>query len=142
MQRRRDDDGRAPQALVLLDEASRLLAGWTCPASTECCRFSLTGREPSLTEAEWDLVETEVRRQGRKLPQTPDDGTCPFLTSAGRCSVYAVRPLGCRTYFCERASGPGPQPKRELRALVGALEAVSRGKGRTLRSWLAEARRR
>ena len=27
-----------------------------------------------------------------------DDGRCPFLEASGRCRVYAVRPLQCRTY--------------------------------------------
>jgi len=26
------------------------------------------------------------------------DGTCAYLTAAGRCSVHAIRPRGCRAY--------------------------------------------
>lgn len=123
----------------MLDEASRLLSGWTCASSTDCCRFAVTGREPSLTRSEWELVHDALKRAGRRLPAIPSDGTCPLLTAAGRCSVYAARPLGCRTFYCERASGP-PVDKRALRASVHALEAQSGGeKGRPLRSWLAEA---
>jgi len=31
-------------------------------------------------------------------------GTCPLLTNDGKCSVYDVRPLNCRTFFCGRAN--------------------------------------
>jgi uncharacterized protein len=123
----------------VLDEASRLLSGWTCPSSTDCCRFAVTGREPSLTRAEWDAVVVAIKRSGRRLPDIPPDGTCPLLTADGRCSVYAARPLGCRTYYGEKASGP-PVDVRALRTLVHDLERASDGeKGRPLRSWLAEA---
>ena len=139
---------RAKRTLLILQQADTALEGWTCPASTECCRFSVTGREPWLTEAEWRLLETDIARQGRRLPATPADGTCPFLTSEGRCSVYAARPLGCRTFFCDRASGPTSYPRREVSRLPRELDALSRpaepgddGRARPLRSWLHAARR-
>ena len=138
---------RAKETLAILDEASALLRGYTCPASTECCRFGVTGREPWVTQAEWRLVEDEVRRQGRKLPMPPDGDTCPFLSPEGRCRVYAARPLGCRTFFCDRATGPGPLPRKTLATFprrLDALTEVVRGRdqaARPLRSWLREALR-
>lgn len=30
-------------------------------------------------------------------------GDCPFL-SRGRCTVHAIRPMGCRAYFCDPAA--------------------------------------
>lgn len=30
-------------------------------------------------------------------------GDCPFL-SRGRCTVHAIRPMGCRVYFCDPAA--------------------------------------
>jgi Fe-S-cluster containining protein len=132
-------------ALAILQEADALLDGWTCESSTECCRFSVTGREPYVTRAEWALIVAEVKRQGRKLPAVPDsdDGRCAFLDDAGQCRVYAVRPLGCRTFFCERAHGPNGEhtreiPKREIQQLARDLSDASDGeKARPLRSYLA-----
>src|SRR5688572_19071014 len=124
------------RALAVLGQADRHLAGWSCPRSTDCCRFDDSGREPYLTEVEWRVIEAELGRQGRKLPAEPDDGTCPFLAADRRCTIYAARPIGCRTYFCARATPAGPYPRAELGELVRDLEALEPGgqRGRTLRS--------
>jgi Fe-S-cluster containining protein len=89
-----------------------------------------------------------VRASGRKLPPAPADEerTCPFLVEA-RCSIYASRPLGCRTYFCARVTGPGAPPRHALAALVPRLCALAESASprdpqpRTLSSWLAGPRR-
>lgn len=139
---------RGPQArdaLTILRDADAATAGMTCDASTTCCRFGVTGREPYLTGAEWALVVAEVKRQGRKMPTldvraADADERCPFLDDGGRCRVYAARPLGCRTFFCERARGPDGAAvdldKRAMNALARELADVSGDKGRPLRSWL------
>ena len=135
------DRERNAQALAVLGRADRRLDGWSCPRSTECCRPGLSGREPYLTEAEWGLIETELARQGRKPPADRGDGACALLSEDGRCTVYTVRPLGCRSYFCDRARPAGPYPRADLRALVRDLEALSpkAERGRPLRSWLKSA---
>ena len=33
-------------------EVDALYADWSCPSSTECCRFGVTGRQPYLTSIE------------------------------------------------------------------------------------------
>ena len=43
---------RKQQALAIYAQADGALDGWTCPSSTECCRFAVTGREPWLTQIE------------------------------------------------------------------------------------------
>jgi hypothetical protein len=126
---------RLSRALAVLQEADAALEGWTCPASTECCRFSVTGKEPWLTEVEWLLVAAEVARQGRKLPAVPEDGTCPFLKE-GRCSIYSARPLGCRTFYCDRASGFGSYPRAKVSRLPRELDALSTTPAQPLRTWL------
>lgn len=128
-------------ALVVLARADAALEGWSCPASTECCQFGLTGREPYLTEAEWLVLEAEVKRQGRRLPAARPDRVCPFLTGEGRCSVYPARPLGCRTFFCHRASGPRT-PRAALTSLARELEDLGDpdARGRPLTSWLSRPR--
>ena len=125
------DDGRA-RALSILAEVEGALADIRCQGSADCCRFAVTGREPWLTVVEWRLVVAELRRQGRRLPppRESDDGRCPFLTDQARCQVYAARPLGCRSHFCERATPPAPHAsafRLAARALaeLSAVEASS-----------------
>jgi uncharacterized protein len=121
--------------LRILQQADELLDGWSCLCSTDCCHFEQ--REPSVTRAEWELIAKEIKRQGRKLPSLKGD-ECPFLVDK-RCSVYAVRPLGCRTYFCRDGSGPGEFPRSEMREIVAKLNALvlrDDDKARPLRSWV------
>lgn len=136
---------RTRAALQILTAADQALVDIRCEGSTDCCRFRVTGREPWLTRAEWELVVAEVRRQGRRLPALPedDDGRCPFLNDASRCQVYSARPLGCRTYFCERAAPAPPRPAtfREAARALAALSAPAGGRDddgtRPLTHWLA-----
>jgi Fe-S-cluster containining protein len=104
-------------------EVDALLAGWTCEASTECCRFGITGREPYPTSVEIAELERAVRARGglpkrRSLPlvgtgaRGDDERRCTLLSDEGKCLVYASRPFGCRTFFCDRASGPAGEPAR------------------------------
>lgn len=139
---------RARAALAVLAQVDQELAGVSCEASTDCCRFRVTGREPWLTLAEWELVHAEVRRQGRRLPALNQDadGRCPFLNEAGRCLVYAARPLGCRTHFCERATPSAPRTSgfREAARQLSALSVEGRsgeddGRSRPITSWLSQA---
>lgn len=117
---------------ALYEETDRLLAGWTCSASSECCRFGLTGREPLLWPNEWLLVDRALaarglggkRRRRARLPvfgrgAADPERPCPLLSDEGRCTVYEVRPFGCRTFFCERAEGPARRPPREALARIG-----------------------
>ena len=94
-----------------------------CIARTECCQFHLTGLTPHLTKGEALLAAKAFRATGRKeLPET-DDGTCPMLKRAtGRCLIYADRPFGCRTHFCEAAGGP--YSRKEVLDLIRRLEDV------------------
>ncbi len=99
-------------------EIDALLAGFTCDASGDCCHFDRTGREPYPSAVELAELTRAVRarggppkpkRQKRGLPMA-DERRCALLDERGRCSVYASRPLGCRTFFCERGRGPVGEP--------------------------------
>lgn len=100
------------ELLALYDEVDGRYAGHRCPGSTECCRFAITGREPYVTSIEIAVLSRAVAARGgplsdkrRALPlaQSRDaERTCPLLGKDQRCSVYAARPLGCRTFWCER----------------------------------------
>ena len=93
-----------------------------CQARTMCCRFQLTGRTPMLTRGEALYAAIGVRAAGRtKLPER-EDGACPLLDSRGRCTIYAHRPFGCRTHFCEPAGGM--YPRRHVADLIQRLEAL------------------
>jgi Fe-S-cluster containining protein len=126
------------ELLALYARVDALLAPWSCEASTDCCRFGVTGREPYVTPPEIAEVERAIaalgglrvpsagnagrrgrggRGEKRRLPVAgagagaEDERRCALLGDDGRCRIYAARPLGCRTFFCERASGPGRVPR-------------------------------
>jgi Fe-S-cluster containining protein len=119
----------------IYERADQLYADWSCPNTTECCRFGVTGRQPYITSIELSLVLHSLARQGgeltpqrRALPITRDaeaERVCPLLDRSGRCSVYAERPLGCRTYYCGRAKrGVGPE-RDDLEELVRELQDLA-----------------
>jgi Fe-S-cluster containining protein len=130
---------------AVLASADQVFAGWSCPASTECCRFGVTGREPYVTSIEIALIRRAIAARGgakswkragsmatageatdrRSLPLAVDERRCPMLTDAGRCAIYAARPLGCRTFFCDRASPAGRVRHREVGALVRDVQAIA-----------------
>jgi Fe-S-cluster containining protein len=140
--RRRGDDDEEERLLRELDaiyaEADRLYAGWSCPASTECCRFGVTGREPYVTSIELARVTKAVKRTGRPLavadkkrrplpiaPSERDERRCPLLDGDGRCAIYEDRPFGCRTFFCDRASPAGRVKHRDVTELVRRLKELA-----------------
>jgi len=100
----------------------------SCQARTECCRFQLTGLTPQLTKGEALVAAKGFRATGRKeLPESPD-GTCPLLKrETGKCLIYADRPFGCRTHFCDAAGGP--YARKEVLDLIRRLEAVDQKLG-------------
>ncbi len=140
--RRRGEDLAPLEAELraIYAEADALYAGWSCPASTRCCRFGVTGREPYVTSMELVVVRRAVARAGRNLDdKTPrpakralplvevarDERRCPLLTAEGRCSIYADRPFGCRTYFCDDASEGSRVRHRDVNELVRRLKELS-----------------
>lgn len=128
-------------------DADRLHEGWSCPASTECCRFGMTGREPYVTSIELAGLKKAIAARGGPrswkrapavtedpggaatgrvaLPVVSEERRCPLLDAGGRCAVYEARPLGCRTFFCDRAT-PGEKVKqREVNALVRRIQDIA-----------------
>ena len=114
------------QLRALYRHADAAYAPFSCPASGECCQLSTTRREPWLWLPEWLMLEAHLRQAGRALPPDREDGGCPFLDATGkRCSVYADRPFGCRTFFCGRKRGPKHEPLEAVVTLSRKLEALS-----------------
>lgn len=92
-----------------------------CIARTECCQFQLTGLTPHLTKGEALLAAKALRATGRRELPESDDGVCPMLKrETGRCLIYADRPFGCRTHFCDAAGGP--YARKEMLDLIRRLE--------------------
>jgi Fe-S-cluster containining protein len=96
----------------------------------------VTGREPYLTSIELLAVERAVAtgggplsRKRRALPlagnSSESERTCPLLADNGRCSIYAARPFGCRTFFCERAESLAPVRHADMLARVRQLKSVA-----------------
>jgi len=114
----------------------------SCTASTGCCQFRLTGRMPSVTQIEALFAAQGVRASGRKRLIAREDGACPCLGKDGRCTVYANRPFGCRTHFCEAAGGM--YPRKHVADLIHRMEALddqigARGGARDFLSALEDA---
>lgn len=131
----RDERKRALADLrALYARIDGALEGWACEASTDCCRFGVTGREPYPTAVEIAELERAVRARGglkkrRTLP-VAGERRCALLDDDGKCLVYASRPFGCRTFFCERATsavGEGTRalPKTEIAAVSRAIADLS-----------------
>ena len=133
----------AAQALeALYRRADAAWAAFRCPGTAECCQLSARGHEPWLWSVEWEAL----RRAVPALPPPRADGGCPFLDAAGRrCTAYAARPLGCRTYFCHRATGPAREPAEEMDGLQRRLEVIARSVRpdedgpRPITAWLEQA---
>lgn len=111
---------------VVLAKADAAYAPYSCPGTAECCQLAVTGKEPWLWPSEFELLREALRQQGRGLPPARTDEACPFLDASGkRCSVYADRPFGCRTFFCHRIRGPSRQPIEDTNALLERLAALN-----------------
>lgn len=119
---------------ALYAEVDGLTAGWGCDASTDCCRFGVTGREPYPTAIEIMELERAVRARGglpkRRVLPVASERRCELLSDEGRCLVYASRPFGCRTFFCEAGRGPAGEgardlPRREISRLGRAIADLS-----------------
>jgi hypothetical protein len=48
-----------------------------------------------------------------------------LLDARGRCAAYAARPLGCRTFFCDRAEPGAKVKQREINDLVRHIRDIA-----------------
>ncbi|MGH7440497.1 MAG: hypothetical protein ACRENE_32815 [Polyangiaceae bacterium] len=131
------------ELLSIYAEADRLVEGWSCACATatpagapeaRCCHFGVTGREPYPTAVELEevchalLAASVTPRKPRSLPLA-DARPCPLLSDTGRCRIYASRPFGCRTFFCDDAEppvlGPRKRPRDDLAALGRRIADLS-----------------
>jgi uncharacterized protein len=129
-------DPARTELLRVYAEADALAQGASCggthaatAADARCCHFGILGREPYVTAIELMEARHAIAAGGglgtpaRKLPLAPDPGTCPLLSREGRCTIYASRPLGCRTFFCRGHEPQGSRPT--LLALARRIRDLS-----------------
>jgi len=127
-------DARA-ELMRLYAEADALAHGARCTCSDAkgtaeafCCHFANIGREPYVTAVEMAEVARAVRARGgmprRRLALAPEQRTCPLLSTAGRCTIYESRPLGCRTFFCD-GHGAARAPRNALLELSRRIAGLS-----------------
>lgn len=118
---------------ALYKRVDAALDGWGCASSTDCCRFGVTGREPYPTAVEVLLIDHAVRERGGSLPKRralplANERRCALLSDEGRCLIYAARPFGCRTFYCERAQGPVGErdlPRNVISEIAREIAALS-----------------
>lgn len=85
-------------AYAFLDKVNRefVYAFATCSKGcSHCCRMDV---QITTFEAEYIVMATDIPHVSDGRLTTGHKGACPFLSSAGDCSIYDFRPLFCRTY--------------------------------------------
>ena len=78
-----------------------------CTISGRCCRFEEYGHRLFVTTAELaafvhGLRASQGRPVGAAAPRW-DGAGCPFQWGK-MCGVHAIRPFGCRMFFCDATS--------------------------------------
>jgi len=80
-----------------------------CAISGKCCRFEEYGHRLYVTTIE--LAAFTAQLQAEPVENWNGRG-CPF--QAGKlCGVHAIRPMGCRLFFCDPASTDWQQTRYE-----------------------------
>jgi Fe-S-cluster containining protein len=116
--------GRNPRLLARLREILETAEGEIASSSThcracgDCCDFTRAGHRLYITP-----IEAALLLQAGPVPEVRPL-RCPYQ-QAGRCTARAVRPLGCRMYFCEEAGTSSREQVYE----------AAHGKVRELHQW-------
>ncbi len=74
-----------------------------CIASGRCCRFDEFGHRLYVTTMELACFSYDVEQAGNDVHARADEGGCRFQKSK-LCGVHAIRPFGCRIFFCDATS--------------------------------------
>jgi len=105
---------RDPAIVALLESIYADLAtevtrrGPSCWASGRCCNFEKAGHRLYVTGLEAAYAFAHLDHSHPPLtPSTLTDarnrGGCPFQTH-NLCGIHAIKPMGCRVYFCDRSA--------------------------------------
>lgn len=81
--------------------------GPACWASGRCCNFQKTGHRLYVTGLEAAYAFARLPRSQALteagLAAAEARGDCPFVIS-NLCGIHAIKPIGCRVYFCDRSA--------------------------------------
>ncbi len=79
--------------------------GPACWASGRCCRFREAGHRLYVTglEAAYTVARLAEPISEAALLAGEEVGACPLL-DGHLCGAHAIKPLGCRVYFCDRTA--------------------------------------
>jgi Fe-S-cluster containining protein len=105
------DAARAqPEAMATVERLYKELADAVaerrpvCTASGRCCRFEAYGHRMYVSTIELAKFVEDLEAAGESPGNPSWDGTgCPFQID-GLCGVHQLRPLGCRTFYCDPSS--------------------------------------
>lgn len=102
--RRPEVDARIRGLYVQLDKQVEA-KGPVCWASGRCCNFDAFGHRLYVTclETAWVLSHLPADAPAPPRAADPVTSACPFQRG-GLCGIHTVRPLGCRIFFCHRAT--------------------------------------
>jgi Fe-S-cluster containining protein len=84
-----------------------------CNTSGRCCRFEEFGHRLYVTTMELAAFIYEFELGGAKPQAAEDARGCAFQMN-GLCGVHAIRPFGCRIFFCDASSTQWQQDQYEL----------------------------
>jgi Fe-S-cluster containining protein len=121
---------------------------FSCTRCGQCCiagdgyHVYLTGKEAESIRNYLRLSCGWFRRRylqrletGELTATSGPDGRCVFLQRDGRCRVYSVRPLQCRTYpFWPEVAGSAAAWRREARRCEGINQGAVVAPGRIRRA--------
>ncbi|MBX3381281.1 MAG: hypothetical protein KF805_14395 [Phycisphaeraceae bacterium] len=102
---------RSPSVAASLEAVYAMIAdqiearGPACWASGRCCNFEKAGHRLYTTglEAAYCVARLEVPLTMEALDAAAARGGCAFQV-ANICGVHAIKPSGCRVYFCDRSA--------------------------------------
>lgn len=103
----RPEVAAALQALYADIDAAVRQRGPTCWTSGQCCKFDTFqgGHLLYVTglEIAWMLQQPATADTGIDPHHIGMGGACAYQIK-GLCTVHAVRPLGCRVFFCQKGT--------------------------------------
>lgn len=102
---------RTPEIAAALEAVYAMAAdqiearGPSCWASGRCCNFEAAGHRLYVTglEAAYLIDRLEEPLSLGALEDARERGGCPFQ-DGNLCGAHTIKPLGCRTYFCDRSA--------------------------------------
>lgn len=102
---RRDDVIAELEAVYAYVAAATEARRPVCTTSGRCCRFDEWGHRLYVTglETAYTVLRLPAALTAGALAEARARGGCPFQRDR-LCAVHAIRPLGCRVYFCDETS--------------------------------------